>query len=95
MWLLIAIIGGTLFVSAFCALIEATLASLRPDDIAYLAARRPQIGAIWRDIKSAADRSIAAVRILHVTALIVGVSAAGFQFSRFYGDKEFWAFVVV
>ena len=95
MWLLIAIIGGTLFVSAFCALIEATLASLRPDDIAKIAERRPRIGALWYDLKTDAARSVAAVRVLHVAALVVGSVVAGFQFGRLDGDTGFGTFVVV
>ena len=77
MGLFLASVLGALVISALCSLMEATLLSIRPGQIAEIAARRPSIGGIWRQLKADIDRPIAAILILNTAAHTIGASVAG------------------
>ncbi len=95
MWLLIISVSGALLISALCSLMEATLLSLRPGQIAEIAARRPRIGRIWQRLKFDIERPIAAILILNTAAHTIGASVAGAEFDRLYGEKWIWVFSLI
>lgn len=95
MWLLILSVLGALCISALCSLMEATLLSLRPGQVAELSAQRPRIGGIWQRLKGDIERPIAAILILNTAAHTIGASVAGAEFDRLYGDQWIWVFSLV
>ncbi len=95
MWLLILSVLVALVVSGLCSLMEATLLSLRPGQIAEISARRPRIGRIWQRLKADIERPIAAILILNTAAHTIGASVAGAQFDRLYGERWIWLFSLV
>jgi hypothetical protein len=46
-----------LTVSFLCSLMEASLLSLTPSQVAEMSARQPKLGAIWQDFKTHAHRT--------------------------------------
>ena len=84
-----------LFVSALCSLMEATLLSLTPSQVAQLSQRRPKLGAIWQDFKSRIDRPIAAILLINTAAHTIGASIAGSQFDELFGDEWILVFSLV
>lgn len=95
MWLFVLSVCGALFISALCSLMEATLLSLRPGQIAEISARSPRIGAVWQGFKAEIERPIAAILILNTSAHTIGASVAGAEFNALYGDEWIWAFSLV
>ena len=95
MWLLVASVFGALVISALCSLAEATLLSLRPGQVAQIAARRPRTGRLWRRLKDDIESPIAAILILNTAAHTIGASVAGAEFDRLYGEQWIWAFSLV
>ncbi|MBN2024463.1 MAG: HlyC/CorC family transporter [Pirellulales bacterium] len=95
MSLLILSVAGALAISALCSLMEASLLSLRPGQIAEMSAQRPRIGAIWRRLAADIDQPIAAILILNTAAHTIGASVAGAEFDRLYGDRWIWVFSLV
>jgi putative hemolysin len=95
MWLLVLSVLGALIVSGLCSLMEATLLSLRPGQIADISARHPQIAGIWRRLTVDIERPIAAILILNTAAHTIGASVAGAEFDRLYSDQWIWAFSLV
>ena len=76
-----------LLVSGFCSLLEATVLSLTPGQIAQLSARRPRVGAVWQRFKTHIDRPIAVILIVNTAAHTIGASLAGAQFELEFGDE--------
>jgi putative hemolysin len=74
---------------------EATLLSLRPGQVAEIAARRPMVGGIWQRLKADIERPIAAILILNTAAHTIGASVAGAEFNRIYGEEWIWVFSLV
>jgi CBS domain containing-hemolysin-like protein len=95
MWLFFLSVFGALAISAFCSLMEASLLSLRPSQIADISARRPKIGAIWTGFKDQIERPIAAILILNTTAHTIGAAVAGAEFGKSFGEKWIWAFSLI
>lgn len=95
MWLLILSVLVALAVSALCSLMEATLLSLRPGQIAEIAARRPRIGEVWQQLSSNVERPIASILILNTAAHTIGASVAGAEFQQLYGERWLWGFSIV
>lgn len=95
MWLLILSVLGALGISAMCSLMEATLLSLRPGQVAELSARRPRVGGIWQRLKGDIERPIAAILILNTAAHTIGASVAGAEFDRVFGEQWIWVFSLV
>jgi len=85
-------VGVALLVSASCSLMEATLLSLTPSQVAELSSRHPVIGRIWRDFKANIERPIAVILILNTAAHTVGAAVAGSQFDELFGDRWIWLF---
>ncbi len=82
-------------VSFLCSLVEATLLSLTPSQVAQLGARHPTAGAIWRDFKSNIEKPIAAILVLNTAAHTIGASVAGAQFDEIFGDPWIWLFGLI
>ncbi|NLF68323.1 MAG: HlyC/CorC family transporter [Candidatus Anammoximicrobium sp.] len=95
MWLLILSVSVALSVSATCSLMEATLLSLTPSQVAQLATRRPRVGVVWQRFKSHIERPIAAILILNTAAHTIGASVAGAQFDELFGDEWILVFSLV
>ena len=87
---------GALFISGLCSLMEATLLSLQPSQIAEIQAKSPGIGAIWQRFKEGIEKPIAAILILNTTAHTIGASVAGANFpEEFGGAKNIWIFSLI
>ena len=95
MWLLVLSVLGALIVSGLCSLMEATLLSLRPGQIAEISARYPRIAGVWQRLIADIERPIAAILILNTAAHTIGASVAGAEFDRLFGDQWIWVFSLV
>ena len=69
MVLLATYIGLALGVSFLCSLLEATLLSLTPTYLASLEAKRPKLGAMWREFKADIDKPLAAILSLNTIVI--------------------------
>lgn len=69
-----------LLVSGLCSLLEATLLSMTPSQIAALSEKRPRIGAIWQGFKKNIERPIAVILIINTASHTIGATLAGSQF---------------
>jgi len=95
MTLLIIAVVSTLTISFFCSLLEATLLSYSPSQVAGLESKRPRIGRIWRNFKDHIERPIAVILITNTTAHTIGATVAGAQFEGIYGPGGLIAFSIV
>lgn len=95
MTLFVAAVLLALSVSATCSLLEATILSFTPTQVAELRQRRPRIGAIWENFKHRIERPIAIILIINTTAHTVGATIAGAQFEALYGHRWLVAFSIV
>jgi Mg2+/Co2+ transporter CorB len=59
-----------LVISALCSVMEATLLSLTPAQVATLSRSRPRIGRIWQGFKSNVERPIAVILLLNVKEML-------------------------
>ena len=80
-------VSAALVISAICSLMEATLLSLTPSQVADIAKVEPQAGSIWQRFKANIQPPIAAILLLNTAAHTIGASVAGSQFAELYGDK--------
>jgi CBS domain containing-hemolysin-like protein len=92
--LLVAVMVA-LAVSFVCSLLEATLLSLRPSQVAEIAQRRPGIGAIWNRLKGNIERPIGVILIVNTAAHTVGAAVSGAEFSRLWGSQWIWLFSLI
>lgn len=76
-----------LSVSALCSLLEATVLSLTPAQIADLSRANPRLGSIWQNFKSRIERPIAVILILNTAAHTIGATLAGAKFEDAYGSQ--------
>ncbi len=86
MTLLVAGVLLALVVSSLCSLLEATLLSLTPTQVAELSNRQPRVGAKWRSLKADIERPIAVILIVNTAAHTIGATVAGAQFELVFGD---------
>lgn len=89
MVLLATYIGLALGVSFLCSLLEATLLSLTPTYLASLEAKRPKLGAMWREFKADIDKPLAAILSLNTIAHTLGAAGAGAQAIQLFGELYF------
>lgn len=82
-------------VSFLCSLLEATLLSLTPAQVAEIAAKHPALGRVWQGFKATIERPIAVILVLNTAAHTIGASVAGAQFDELYGDQWIWLFALV
>ncbi|MBN2477342.1 MAG: HlyC/CorC family transporter [Pirellulales bacterium] len=95
MWLFLLAVVGALLISALCSLMEATLLSLKPSQLAEVSSRWPRIGAVWRRFQAEMDRPIAAILVLNTAAHTIGASVAGAKFNALFGADWIWVFSLV
>lgn len=95
MTLFIAGVLIALVVSALCSVMEATLLSLTPAQVATLSEEKPRIGRIWQAFKSDVERPIAVILLLNTAAHTIGASIAGAQFGKVFGEEHLWIFAAV
>ncbi|MCU0722754.1 MAG: hemolysin family protein [Planctomycetes bacterium] len=88
----IASLAVALGVSFLCSLMEATLLSLTPSQVAVLCQKHPKAGAAWRKFKQQIDRPIAVILLLNTSAHTIGASVAGSRFDQIFGDEWIWLF---
>jgi CBS domain containing-hemolysin-like protein len=74
---------------------EAALLSLTPRQVAEIAGKHPQIGAIWQRFKMNIERPIAAILILNTAAHTIGAAVAGSQFNKVFGESWIIVFSLV
>lgn len=95
MALLIFAILLALTVSFFCSMMEATLLSLTPSQMAELHLKRPRLGGIWHNFKSDIERPIAVILILNTAAHTIGAAVAGSKFNEISGGRWIWLFSLI
>lgn len=95
MIIFIASVFTALFVSFLCSLLEATVLSLTPSQVANLSSRHPKLGAIWQNFKTHIDRPIAVILILNTAAHTMGAAIAGAQFEILFGAEGIFIFSLV
>lgn len=72
--------------SGLCSLMEATLLSLTPGQIAKLRVRRPYSGALCDRFKKNIDKPITAILTLNTAAHTIGATVAGSQFAIIFDN---------
>lgn len=87
MTLLVVALVVALGISALCSLLEATLLSLSPLQVATLSMRHPKAGSIWQGFKKNIERPISVILILNTAAHTIGATVAGAQFEYLYGPQ--------
>lgn len=92
MIIFIASLCLALGVSFICSLMEATLLSLTPSQIAEISKKHPKTGEIWQKFKANIERPIAVILTLNTAAHTIGASIAGSQFDKLFGTKWIWLF---
>ncbi len=84
-----------LAVSGLCSLLEATLLSMTPSQIAHLTKTKPKRGKIWQGFKKNIERPIAAILIINTASHTIGATLAGSQFEAIAPAKYMIVFSVV
>ena len=95
MTILIFFVLFTLTISFFCSLLEATLLSFSPSQVATLEQKSPAGGSIWRGFKDNIERPIAVILITNTAAHTVGATMAGAQFDTLFGSQGLVLFSVL
>lgn len=95
MFLLLAAVLVALPFSFVCSLMEATLLSLTPGQLATLAQRHPRAADVWRRFKDHIERPISAILILNTAAHTLGAILAGAQVESLFGKAWLAAFSIV
>ncbi|HUE70954.1 MAG TPA: hemolysin family protein [Pirellulaceae bacterium] len=95
MTLFVVSVSIALVISAMCSLMEATLLSLTPSQVAALTQSQPKVGAIWQRFKTNVQPPIAAILLLNTAAHTIGASVAGSQFDELYGDEWILVFSLI
>ena len=84
---LVVIVLVALTVSFLCSLMEASLLSLSPAQIAALSQRYPRIGAVWQGFKTNIEQPISVILILNTAAGTLGAAIAASRFVELTGGK--------
>lgn len=92
MALFVAALAVALGISFVCSLAEATLLSLTPSQVAQIAQRRADLGALWRRFKAEIQVPIAAILLVNTAAHTIGAAVAGAQFDKVFGREWLWCF---
>lgn len=92
MALFVTALAMALGVSFICSLAEATLLSLTPSQVAQMAQRRADAGALWRRFKGEIHVPIATILLLNTAAHTIGAAVAGAQFDTVFGQEWLWCF---
>ncbi|MCA9249210.1 MAG: HlyC/CorC family transporter [Planctomycetales bacterium] len=95
MFLLLLAVLFALSLSALCSLMEATLLSLTPSQVATISSKRPKLGKIWQQFKQQIDRPISVILIVNTAAHTVGATIAGAEFDKQFGPQWIWVFSLI
>ncbi|MCC6144649.1 MAG: HlyC/CorC family transporter [Candidatus Hydrogenedentes bacterium] len=95
MGLLIFSVCLALGISFVCSLLEATLLSVTPSQVAGLAQRRPLVGAIWQHFKKNIEKPIAVILVTNTAAHTIGATIAGAQFEAYFGSSGLIIFSIL
>ena len=87
MVLLITAMSIALIVSALCSLMEATLLSLTPTQVARMAETHPLAVSTWQKLKSDIQKPIAVILVFNTLSHTIGATVAGAQFESLYGKE--------
>jgi CBS domain containing-hemolysin-like protein len=82
-------------VSFACSLMESTLLSLTPGQVADIGARRPRLGNILQELKAGVEKPLAVILMINTSAHTIGAAVAGSQFTELFGNHWVWAFSLV
>jgi CBS domain containing-hemolysin-like protein len=77
------------------AVLEATLLSLTPSQIAEISSRKPHLGTIWQNLRNNIEKPIAVIVVLNTTTITVAASIAGARFDSLFGHRWLWVFSLV
>lgn len=88
MLLLVALVAATVAVSAVCCMMEATLLSLGPAQIAAMSKTRPRLAKIWQKLRQDIDKPIAAIVIINTGGVTIGATLVGMVFERNFGASH-------
>ena len=86
----IALIGGALFafsVSFLCSLMEASMLSLSPGELAKLEKRKQKIGNIVRGFKEQIELPVTVILSINTIAHTVGATIVGAETAMLFGEK--------
>jgi CBS domain containing-hemolysin-like protein len=92
MLVLIVAMSAALIISALCSLLEATLLSLTPTQVARFGESHPTAMHTWQKLKSEIKRPIAVILVLNTLSHTIGATVAGAQFESLYGKEWLAAF---
>ncbi|MCC6154878.1 MAG: HlyC/CorC family transporter [Candidatus Hydrogenedentes bacterium] len=95
MLVLIVAMTGALVISALCSLLEATLLSLTPAQVASFGEAHPRVMHTWQKLKSEIKRPIAVILVLNTLSHTIGATVAGAQFETLYGREWLAAFSLI
>lgn len=95
MIILISSLFLALSVSFICSLMEATILSLSPGQIADISLRKAGIGRVLQNMKSNIERPIGVILIVNTAAHTIGATVAGAKFDSLFGDKWIWLFSLI
>lgn len=84
MFLFVTSVALALSLSALCSLLESSLLSISPGQIAELETKHPHRGAIWQQFKKDIHKPIAAILIINTAAHTIGATIAGAEFERVF-----------
>ncbi|HRI87064.1 MAG TPA: hemolysin family protein [Candidatus Hydrogenedentes bacterium] len=95
MVLLITAVTLAMLISALCSLLEATLLSLTPTQVARMAETHAGSVSTWQKLKGDIQKPIAVILILNTLSHTVGATIAGAQFKSLYGEGGLAAFSLI
>lgn len=95
MIIFVAAVLLALCVSALCSLLEATLLSFTPTQIAELGRRRPGVAGVWDRFKKNIEKPIAVILIVNTAAHTIGATVAGAHFESLYGEHSLIVFSLI
>ncbi len=95
MTLFIVSILVALCISFLCSLLEATVLSLTPTQVADISSKRPMVGKIWHSFKTNIERPLTVILVINTAAHTIGASVAGAQFDKLFGNKWIMVFSLV
>ncbi|NUM54720.1 MAG: HlyC/CorC family transporter [Candidatus Hydrogenedentes bacterium] len=95
MIVLIVAMSAALVISALCSLLEATLLSLTPTQVARFGESHPTVMHTWQKLKSEIKRPIAVILVLNTFSHTIGAAVAGAQFESLYGKEWLATFSIV
>lgn len=95
MLVLVVAMSAALVISALCSLLEATLLSLTPTQVARFGEAHPKAMHTWQKLKSEIKRPIAVILVLNTLSHTIGATVAGAQFESLYGKEWIGVFSLV